>query len=141
MIVKENGEVAVKAPKLQEVRWIFEGVPSWFITAMRKLDETSPWWTVTKDVEGTDSDWHGDGEAAIMVFQEQFDSHGWRDHDGWIEQWGQTILVSEPYLVEANALVRLLDFVNKCNLEMKIFGVSNHFPGRTLRIMIWPKEK
>jgi hypothetical protein len=130
---------AVEVPP--KVRRIFERVPSWFIDAMRKTSSPdSHWWKLTEEVKGTDSDWGGDSEAAVMVFQEQFESHGWRDHDGWIEDSGQTILVSEPYAVDAKGLNNLLDFANKCNLDVKIFGISNHNPGRTMRIEIWPKE-
>jgi hypothetical protein len=125
------------------VRKIYDNAPSWFIEAMRKVSPDSHWWAVTEYVKGTDSDWHGDSEAAHMVFDEQFQSGGydpWWDHAGWLEDDGQTMLVSEPYAVDAQALSDLLAFVKRCDLDVKIWGCSNHYPGSTMRIGIWPKK-
>jgi len=127
-----------------EGRSIFDEPPSWFIETMRSLSPDSHWWQVTKDLDGADSDWGGDGEAAVMVFQGEFRTHDsfdrWFDHAGWVEESGRTIFVSEPYAIDSDATTGLLSFVNKCNLEMKISGLCHHYPSWTFRISLWPKD-
>ena len=126
-----------------EARAIFDDPPCWFIAKMRSLSPDAHWWQITKDVEETDSDWGGDGEAAVMVFKDEFRTHDsfdrWIDHEGWVEESGRTIFVSEPYAIDADATTGLLAFVEKCNLEMKISGYSNHYPSWTIRITMRPK--
>jgi hypothetical protein len=118
---------------------LFNDVPRWFIDAMRKVNPSSDWWKLTEETRGTNSDWGGDSEAAVMIFQEQFHTQGWRDHEGWIEKGEQSIFVSEPYAVKGEDLVELLEFVNRFNFELRIWGSSNHYPSAAMMIEIWPK--
>jgi hypothetical protein len=114
------------------VRWIYEDVPQWFIDTIRKVSPDSDLWDI--GLPG------GDGESSVMIFHEVFGQFpGWLDHAGWSKEWGKTLLVSEPYALDAKSLAELMHFVNTCGLNMKIFGHSYHYPSETIRIETWPK--
>jgi hypothetical protein len=119
---------------------LYQNVPAWFIELMRKVDPKSDWWDVTEALKGTNSDWNGDGEAAIYIMREQFETRGWMDHMGWTADSGTTRLISEPYGLDKEEMAALLSFVNRCDLVLDLGGVSHHYPGRTIRIEIYPKE-
>jgi hypothetical protein len=117
-----------------QVRRIFTDVPQWFIDAMRVVNPSSSWWTHTAE------NWSGDGEAAIMIFQEQFDTSRWLDHEGWSKEDEDSVLVAEPYSIDGEELAKLMEFVKRCDLDLTIRGTSYHYPSSTLRIEVRPKE-
>lgn len=67
-------------------------------------------------------------------------SDRWLDHWGTTRTWGREIFVSEPYGLTADAVEELLEFCRVLNLGFDFDATSSHFPTRTLRIMMWPRE-
>lgn len=126
--------------------WIFAGVPQWFVAAMRKVQPISHWWDLDEQMKEVSPEdrkgWGGETESAVMVFQDNFTrlGTGWLDHAGWATLHGKVRLVSEPYELDASDLNHLLDFVNRCDLNLNIHGTSYHYPTRTIRIELSAKE-
>jgi hypothetical protein len=68
----------------------------------------------------------------------------WADHWGhFTDDDGTEVLVSEPYAdkVTQKALAQLEHFCEVLDLEYVLEASSQHYPGQTLRILVWPKAK
>lgn len=117
-------------------RRIYDGVPQWFIASIKRLHPENHWWDVAEELPG------GDGEASIYVFQEGHSPNAWLDHTGWVTNTHRgDVLVSEPYVIDADAIEGLVAFCRAANFKYRIRGLSAHCPGDTLRIEIWEKRE
>ncbi len=67
-------------------------------------------------------------------------SDRWLDHWGIANYGGKQFLASEPYSLEDSEIQALQRFCRTLNLEYVIQAFSHHYPTRTFRIMIWPKD-
>jgi hypothetical protein len=108
-------------------------MPVWFVERMKMIDPTNDHWGW--DLPG------GEREAAAQVFFMNFPRHynPWLDHYGWV---GES-LIFEPYgmgYYGEDGLDSFIRFRDLLNLNCFITGVSSHYPGRTIRIEVWPKE-
>lgn len=67
----------------------------------------------------------------------------WADHCGTIkDEDGRELLVSEPYWerVSEEGYRQLADFAKVVNASFVVSPSSGHFPGRTLRIIVVPRD-
>lgn len=74
-------------------------------------------------------------------FKRQMDYYGrmpCQDHTKFLKD-GSVIL--EPYEVRKKEVELLISFCNDKKLDFIISGTSFHRPGKTLRIMIYPKRR
>lgn len=65
----------------------------------------------------------------------------------WLDHYGTTtwrdfkdVFVSEPYSVDGKTLSQIEQFAERLGLECQVDANSWHFPGWTIRILLWPKE-
>jgi hypothetical protein len=72
----------------------------------------------------------------------QYLGGGWADHWGRMRLRGKQILTSEPYAerLTSHALDQLKRFCEVLGLDFSFWGNSNHYPGRTLLIMVSPLD-
>lgn len=84
-------------------------------------------------------------EFAVGLFHEHVNGLSRKtpllDHWGWCEEGEKDVLVSEPYRVNQEALMKLGDLCAQVGWEYSIQGTSGHHPSRTIRIVIQPKDK
>jgi hypothetical protein len=86
-------------------------------------------------------EWSGTANEAFEHAIEHFGG-GWVDHWGRMRLRGKQILTSEPYAERLTpvALDQLKQFCEVLGLGFSFWGNSNHYPGRTLLIMISPLD-
>lgn len=117
----------------------FDDPPQWFIESLKKAFPTNFMWENAADLPG------GEGEAAVMVFQSEVSpykqmSDHWLDHWGFAENArGVDQLISEPYGLSLEQVMKLAPFFEKVGWTFNILGKSAHCPSATLRIEIQPK--
>jgi len=114
-------------------RSVFNNPPKWIVDVLRQLYPTDSVWGVVESLPG------GEAEVVETILATLGTvNDGFLDHYGWVEHedYG-TILVSEPYGLDANQFEKLRTFCANGGLTYRIVGFSNHYPSRTLRIEIW----
>lgn len=111
-------------------RDMYEGVPSWFIKAMKKQAPDSRLWQA--ELPG------GDAEVSVMLFQELLRSgnRSWFDHVGWVGDR----FVAEPYGLSAEGVRAIENLCARTETTFRINGKSYHYPSATLRIEIFPTQ-
>lgn len=78
----------------------------------------------------------------ILRHQRLLPSGGcWGDHMGMITYEGQDYLVAEPYDLSMGDVEQLQKFCSQHGLRYVITATSWHFPTRTLRIVLWPRDR
>jgi hypothetical protein len=117
----------------------FTDPPQWFIDSLKKAFPEDSNWEASVDYPG------GEGEAAVMIFQSEVSPCG-RMNDHWLDHWGFAentqgvdLLVSEPYGLSLEQVIKLAPFFEKVGWTFNIVGKSAHYPSATLRIEIQPK--
>jgi hypothetical protein len=143
----------------------FDGVPTWFITGVKKLfpgenwdelllpltrkqllaNHSEKWIEAHKDLRTDQLNeismapyCNLQEEWAVSLFESA--AHGYLDHWGWLEKPdGRDVLVSEPYGVAGKDLRTLIETLDKLGWDLNVRGVSGHYPSATLRLEIFPK--
>lgn len=130
-LIETDGRLSERYLQAAPAVNLCEPTPDWFVAAMRRGVPESHYWSF--------DDWTPQ-EQAWNTFCHHYSSRGWMDHYGWYTNDGVTLLVSEPYAITDEDLTKLQRFCNECDLSFQIRGLSNHYPGRTIRIEIAPKS-
>jgi hypothetical protein len=119
------------------VRSRFDQIPGWFKAAMMKFSPQGSVVTTWDDEE------YDDGMIALEVFSDEAGHglHRWLDHEGWTGEGENSVFVSEPYHLEQEDLLQLIEVCKKFGFTFTISGKSEHYPSSTFRIEITPIEK
>lgn len=78
--------------------------------------------------------------AALSELIHEMDAWDWLDHWGTAIYGGDEFLVSEPYHMNRERIDELLRFCDALNLAVNIQSSGHHYPTKTMRIYVWPKE-
>ena len=84
--------------------------------------------------------WPNSDSDAVSALIEKIDAWDWLDHWGTAIYDGKEHLVSEPYHMNRERVDQLLRFCNELNLAVNIQASGHHYPTKTMRIFVWPKE-
>jgi hypothetical protein len=84
------------------------------------------------DLRGNSS-WH------LVHWARDYFGWNWLDHFGQTKWGKQTAFVSEPYTIDRAMIDNIDDFCRLADVEWRLLADSWHFPGRTVRIVIFQK--
>ena len=84
--------------------------------------------------------WPNSESDAVSALIASIDAWDWLDHWGTAIYAGKEHLVSEPYHMNRERIDQLLRFCNEFNLAVNIQASGHHYPTKTMRIFVWPKE-
>jgi hypothetical protein len=78
------------------------------------------------------------GREEVAEGVDPFRSGGWVDHAGRAMVHGAECFVSEPYGLTEEKTRNLVAVTGELGLKFSIDAASFHYPGRTIRVVIWP---
>lgn len=84
--------------------------------------------------------WPNSDSDAVSALVARIDAWDWLDHWGTAVYAGKEHLVSEPYHMNRERIDQLVRFCNELNLAVNIQASGHHYPTKTMRIFVWPKE-
>lgn len=84
--------------------------------------------------------WPNSDADAVSACVEGLDVWDWLDHWGTAVYAGKEHLVSEPYHMNRERIDQLLRFCDEFDLAVNIQASGHHYPTKTMRIFVWPKE-
>jgi hypothetical protein len=115
-----------------------------FIQAARELLKPSPVrpgvpnWFRLRLLKRFGAQWGTNGFAVLMGARANDHWH-WFDHYGRTEWHGHECFVSEPYDIGATDVQQISELAAVLDCEWHISSNSWHFPGSTLRVLLYPK--
>ena len=84
--------------------------------------------------------WENSDSDAVSALIERIDAWDWLDHWGTVVYGGEEYFVSEPYHMNRDRVDELLRFCTDLNLAFNIQASGHHYPTKTMRIFVWPKD-
>ena len=84
--------------------------------------------------------WPNSDADAVSALITSIDAWDWLDHWGTAIYAGREHLISEPYHLNRERLEQLLHFCDEFNLKVNIQASGHHYPTKTMRVFVWPKE-
>src|SRR5208282_3867626 len=84
--------------------------------------------------------WPNSDADAVSALITSIDAWDWLDHWGTAIYAGREHLVSEPYHMNRERLDQLLRFCDELKLKVNIQASGHHYPTKTMRVFVWPKE-
>jgi Holliday junction resolvase-like predicted endonuclease len=84
--------------------------------------------------------WPNSDSDAVSALIASINAWDWLDHWGTAIYAGTEHLVSEPYHMNRKRIEQLLRFCDEFNLKVNIQASGHHYPTKTMRIFVWPRE-